>query len=270
MMGGQSNERGGENTMVNVYKQKLFQKKIAKVTKLAGDGKKYKKYLIKKKFEEDNTPNGKMKKEKRVQMTEYVQKLYSMQKAAKNEESKEQKPEQEILDVIDELDPSYLSDLKPEDIPDDAVSDVEQSTGLGELEEEAKGTLIAKMANQDKKAEEENMKFMQDFVTLYATDSAAAKASYYKIKVDIDVGTSNGQAERKRMLKKYLEGMQWVLYYYYRGAQHWRWYYPYHYAPLICDLGDNLVKDFLGSKTVISEFEIDTNCPTEKRPYTPF
>ena len=191
MMGGQSNERGGD-TMVNVYKQKLFQKKVNKVTKLAGDGKKYKKYLIKKKFEEDNTPNGKMKKEKRVQMTEYVQKLYATQKAASSEESKEQKPQQDILDVIDELDPSYLSDLKPEDIPDDAVSDVEQSAGLGELEEEAKGSLIAKMANQDKKAEEENMKFMQDFVTLYATDSAAAKASYYKIKVDIDVGTSNG------------------------------------------------------------------------------
>ena len=72
------------------------------------------------------------------------------------------------------------------------------------------------------------------------------------------------------MLKKYLEGMQWVLYYYYRGAQHWRWYYPYHYAPLICDLGDNLVKGFLGSKTVISEFEVDYNCPPESRPYTPF
>ena len=37
-------------TLVNVYKDKIFQKKVAKVTKLAGDGKKYKKYLIKKKL----------------------------------------------------------------------------------------------------------------------------------------------------------------------------------------------------------------------------
>ena len=47
------------------------------------------------------------------------------------------------------------------------------------------------------------------------------------------------------MLRKYLEGTQWVLYYYYKGAQHWRWYYPYHYAPIISDLGKNIVQDFL-------------------------
>jgi hypothetical protein len=98
--------------------------------------------------------------------------------------------------VIEELDPSYLSDLKPEDIPDDAVSDVEQSAGMGELEadqaEETKGNLIAELANQDKRAEEENMKFMRDFVTLYASDASAAKASYYKIKVDLDIGSAEG------------------------------------------------------------------------------
>ena len=52
--------------------------------------------------------------------------------------------------------------------------------------------MIAEMANQDKKAEEENMKFMQNFVTLYASDEQAAKASYYKIKVDLDIGTAEG------------------------------------------------------------------------------
>jgi hypothetical protein len=183
-------------TLVNVYKDRLFQKKVAKVTKLAEAGKKYKKYLIKKKFEEDDTPNGKMKKEKRTQLTEYVKKLYATQKAAGSEESKEEKAEPAILEVIEELDPSYLSDLKPEDIPDDAVSDVEQSAGLGALEdgqaEETKGNLIAEMANQDKKAEEENMKFMQNFVTLYASDEQAAKASYYKIKVDLDIDSAEG------------------------------------------------------------------------------
>jgi 5'-3' exoribonuclease 1 len=72
------------------------------------------------------------------------------------------------------------------------------------------------------------------------------------------------------MLRKYLEGMQWVLYYYYRGAQHWRWYYPFHYAPLISDLGVNIVKDFLGGNPLITQFETDYNCPAESHPYTPF
>ena len=72
------------------------------------------------------------------------------------------------------------------------------------------------------------------------------------------------------MLYRYLEGMQWVLYYYYRGAPHWRWYYPYHYAPMISDLGSNIVKDFLGGKNQITSFKTDTNCNANPKPYTPF
>lgn len=36
--------------------------------------------------------------------------------------------------------------------------------------------------------------------------------------------------------KNYVEGLQWVLYYYYRGCPAWGWYYHYHYAPRISDL----------------------------------
>jgi len=72
------------------------------------------------------------------------------------------------------------------------------------------------------------------------------------------------------MLHKYLEGLQWVLFYYYKGVQHWRWFYPYHYAPMISDLDEDIVKNYLMGKVTIDQFEIDENCSDVNHPYTPF
>jgi len=119
-------------------------------------------------------------------------------------------------------------------------------------------------------AEDANLRFMQDFVKLYAQNPGEAKSMYYLQKVHIDITTAEGIQQRAKMMKKYLEGIQWVMFYYYRGAQHWRWYYPYHYAPLIGDFGNNLVQSFLNGNPKISSFEVDYNCPQETEPYTPF
>lgn len=111
---------------------------------------------------------------------------------------------------------------------------------------------------------------MLDFVNTYKRDSNLAKRNYYKAKLKFDVGEPRGKRDLHKLLYRYIEGLQWVLFYYYRGSQHWRWYYPYHYAPMISDLGCSIVNDFLNGATTITAFRTDTNCNADPTPYTPF
>ena len=57
------------------------------------------------------------------------------------------------------------------------------------------------------------------------------KKGYYKEKLEC-----KDDADRKMVVFKYVEGIQWVMNYYYKGVASWGWFYPYHYAPRISDL----------------------------------
>ncbi|KAL2081850.1 hypothetical protein ACEWY4_021668 [Coilia grayii] len=64
------------------------------------------------------------------------------------------------------------------------------------------------------------------------------KQRYYKNKFDVDV---TDEDFRKTVVKCYVEGLCWVLRYYYQGCASWKWYFPFHYAPFASDFKD--IKD---------------------------
>jgi 5'-3' exoribonuclease 2 len=58
---------------------------------------------------------------------------------------------------------------------------------------------------------------------------------YYQAKFHRDPGDIEF---RKKVAHAYVEGLAWVLEYYFQGCPSWEWYYPYHYAPFAADFKD--------------------------------
>ena len=87
------------------------------------------------------------------------------------------------------IDDENISDLCPEDIPDDCVSEIE--TTLETLESAAVDNGVDD-GNAELKAEEDNLQFMTTFVKKYAVNADVAKQYYYQTKVQFDISTSEG------------------------------------------------------------------------------
>ncbi|KPP78609.1 5'-3' exoribonuclease 2-like [Scleropages formosus] len=73
------------------------------------------------------------------------------------------------------------------------------------------------------------------------------KQRYYKTKFDVD---ASDETFRRKVVKSYVEGLCWVLRYYYQGCASWKWYFPFHYAPF--------ASDFKDIKGMFMEFETGT------------
>eukprot|EP00743_Colponemidia_sp_Colp-15_P012377 GILK01014058.1.p1 GENE.GILK01014058.1~~GILK01014058.1.p1 ORF type:complete len:1454 (+),score=268.17 GILK01014058.1:274-4362(+) len=101
-------------------------------------------------------------------------------------------------------------------------------------------SVSASVDELDDEAEEvsEDLKFLRDLTAMMGEGMEAAKHWYYREKLGIDCKTPQGQSIKTAMLKSYLEGLQWVLFYYYRGVPSWNWFFPFHYAPMASDFVD--------------------------------
>ncbi|PKS07951.1 hypothetical protein jhhlp_006563, partial [Lomentospora prolificans] len=67
------------------------------------------------------------------------------------------------------------------------------------------------------------------------------KGKYYLQKFEWPLESYD--AELVKLCENYVQGLQWVLYYYYRGIASWPWFYAYHYSPLMSDVVKGLGAD---------------------------
>jgi 5'-3' exoribonuclease 1 len=73
------------------------------------------------------------------------------------------------------------------------------------------------------------------------------KDNYYRSK--FGWGLDN-QEEMKKLAQNYVQGLQWVLFYYYRGIASWPWFFQYHYAPMISGEWQHCIPDFIPLLTI--------------------
>lgn len=113
----------------------------------------------------------------------------------------------------------------------------------------------AEVASRKRKAEqplilpEEEDDEPKDDIRLY---ESGWKDRYYRAKFDVG---SDDVEFRHRVAWAYVEGLCWVLRYYYQGCSSWDWYFPYHYAPFASDF------------ETVGEFKPDFSRPT--KPFNP-
>lgn len=87
-----------------------------------------------------------------------------------------------------------------------------------------------------------NEEAQTQFEALYQQKFQEWKDKYYAEKFP-EWTPETKDIELTKLCENYVQGLQWVLFYYYRGICSWPWFYQYHYSPLISDVIKGLTAD---------------------------
>lgn len=105
---------------------------------------------------------------------------------------------------------------------------------LGSFSEYEKGILSDKYNKKDSFFPDPLLeRHMHVTENKYTLDIKNYKKDYYHKKFNENTDINN-------ICQKYLEGLEWTLTYYTKGAPAWRWFYPFNYAPFSDDLAKSL------------------------------
>ncbi|KAG9245415.1 XRN 5'-3' exonuclease N-terminus-domain-containing protein [Calycina marina] len=113
----------------------------------------------------------------------------------------------------------------------------------GEEEDEESQIAVNRVVKQYDKApviDQTQEQAREEMDRIYEVKFREWKDNYYKGKFEWD---RKNDTELTKLCENYIQGLQWVLYYYYRGVVSWPWYYQYHYSPMISDVIKGLGAD---------------------------
>ncbi|KAM0335757.1 hypothetical protein ACHAQA_000807 [Verticillium albo-atrum] len=119
-----------------------------------------------------------------------------------------------------------------------------QQGDTNDEEEEGTLALFRVMKNYDKATvvDVTSDDAKQHYADLYKQKYQGWKTKYYLQKFE-EWSPDNYDKELTKLCENYVQGLQWVLYYYYRGIASWPWFYQYHYSPLTTDVIKGLGAD---------------------------
>lgn len=122
--------------------------------------------------------------------------------------------------IVQESDEIFVSEV-PEEQDKDTASKEDTNDDVSVLLNEEEAVLKVKPEIADSEPFDE-VRLWED----------GWRERYYSSKFGVDYNDVNF---RKKVVHAYVEGLCWVLKYYYQGCPSWKWFYPFHYPPFASD-----------------------------------